>query len=105
MPYGCAASSAGIIFQYPRKEGTIKNPARCLMISEKGAGGGHMYILQNQYYCMRDDHSNGGNIAFADGHVAWSRFELGNIGHGWTAANASYGLAHPPWDLFGNWND
>jgi prepilin-type N-terminal cleavage/methylation domain-containing protein/prepilin-type processing-associated H-X9-DG protein len=105
MPAGCGASSAGTIFQYPRKQGTIKNPAACMLISEKGAGGGHMYILSNQYYAMRDSHNSGGNIASADGHVTWERFERGNIGHGWTNyASTSYWV-HAPWRSFGNWND
>ena len=105
MPYGCGSSSAGYIFNKPRKQGTITQPTRCLLMSDKGEGGGHMYILSNQYYAMRDTHGGGGNIAYADGHVAWSRFERGNIGHGWrNYHNTSYWV-HAPWATFGHWND
>ncbi len=104
MPAGDAGSPAGTMFSKPIKQSVIRRPSVCLMISEKGAGGGNIYILSGQYYCMRWDHNDGGNIAFADGHVAWTRFELGPIGHGWAAPNTGYGLGHPPWALFGEWN-
>jgi prepilin-type processing-associated H-X9-DG protein len=103
MPAGKSSSVADRIFSVPRSQGSIGKPSVCMMISEKGGGGGDMYILSGQYYCMRDDHSNGGNMAFADGHVEWSRFEKGPIGHGWAAPNAGYGLAHPPWKFIGEW--
>jgi prepilin-type processing-associated H-X9-DG protein/prepilin-type N-terminal cleavage/methylation domain-containing protein len=105
MPCGDGANTtAGTMFAYPVALATIKRVSQCMIMSEKGNGGGNMYIMSGQYYCMRSDHSDGGNIAFADGHVQWSRFELGPIGNGWTAPNAPYGLAHPPWALFGLWN-
>ncbi|MDX9980385.1 MAG: prepilin-type N-terminal cleavage/methylation domain-containing protein [Lentisphaeria bacterium] len=104
MPYGCAASTAGTMFTGPRHDGTIKRPSECLMISEKGAGGGNLYILQNQYYAMRMTHSDGGNIAFADGHVAWYRFQTYPIGHGWNDPDSATYAIHAPWETFGNWN-
>jgi prepilin-type processing-associated H-X9-DG protein len=54
---------------------------------------------------MRDSHNSGGNIASADGHVAWARFERGNIGHGWTSYHSTSYWIHAPWKTFGNWND
>ncbi len=102
MPVG--SSNLGYIFAGPRPEGSIKSPERCMLISEKGAGGGNQYILSNQYYAMRMSHMNGGNIVFADGHVEWARFQHSNIGHGWQAAyNLTYSV-HPPWETFGLWN-
>jgi len=104
MPYGSSSSSAGYIFSGPRTQDSIKRPTECLMLSEKGAGGGDMYILQREYYAMRDTHNDGGNIAFVDGHVKWFKFEKGNIGHGWeNYASTSYWI-HAPWKTFGNWN-
>ncbi|MCK5802305.1 MAG: prepilin-type N-terminal cleavage/methylation domain-containing protein, partial [Lentisphaeria bacterium] len=94
-------SKPDTLLRYPRKQGTISQPAQCMLISEKGGGGGDMYILSSKYYAMRDTHNHGGNIASADGHVAWSRFERGNIGHGWeNYASTSYWV-HAPWSTFG----
>ena len=104
MPHGSNTSSASIIFSGPRKQGTIKRPSSCLMISEKGTGGGNMYILSRTYYAMRDSHNNGGNIASADGHVEYSKFQWGDIGHGWEGAESTSVSCHPPWDAFGRWN-
>ena len=104
MPYGCSASTAGTIFPSPRNDGTIKRPSECLMISEKGAGGGNLYILQNQYYAMRMSHSDGGNVAFVDGHVKWYHFQTSPIGHGWNDPHNSGYAIHAPWETFGNWN-
>jgi len=104
MPYGDNASTAKTMFPAPRAQATITRPSATLMISEKGAGGGELYILSTQYYCMRWDHNAGANIAFADGHVAWSRLEMGPIGHGWSAPSTAHGIGHPPWALFGEWN-
>jgi prepilin-type processing-associated H-X9-DG protein/prepilin-type N-terminal cleavage/methylation domain-containing protein len=106
MPHGTDSSScsAGHIFDVPRAEGTITRPSECLMISEKGAGGGNMYILSRPYYAMRKSHSDGGNIAFADGHVKWYHFEVAPIDHGWeNPYNDAYSI-HAPWATFGNWN-
>ncbi len=104
MPYGCSASTAGTLFPGPRNQGTIKRPSECLMISEKGAGGGNMYILQNQYYAMRDSHNSGGNITFVDGHVQWYHFETTPIQHGWNDPDSATYAIHAPWETFGNWN-
>ena len=103
--YGCDyGMPCNGIFNAARRQGTIKRPTECMLISEKGAGGGNMYILSGQYYCMRDSHSNGGNVASVDGHVKWWPFQAGAIGHGWSAPNTSYPIVHPPWEAFGNWN-
>jgi len=87
---------------YPSSHGILMadlaRPAETLMISEKGAGGGYQYILAYRYYACRDDHNEGGNIAFFDGHVKWHKFEKGPIGHGYTDPpyNDAYAI-HPPW--------
>jgi len=106
MPHGSDSSgcSAGRIFANPRNDGSITRPSECLMISEKGGGGGNMYILSNQYYAMRKSHSDGGNVAFADGHVRWYRFHIYPIGHGWADPHNSGYAIHAPWETFGNWN-
>jgi prepilin-type processing-associated H-X9-DG protein/prepilin-type N-terminal cleavage/methylation domain-containing protein len=111
MPVGDVAPAstvAGTMFNVPRQQATIKRPSDCLMISEKGGGGGNMYILSGQYYAMRSDHNDGGNILFADGHAQWSRFEWGNIivntGGSWPAANSVAYSCHAPWSTFGYWN-
>jgi len=106
MPHGSDSSgcSAGRIFANARSESSIKRPSGCLMISEKGAGGGNLYILSNQYYAMRKSHSDGGNVAFADGHVKWYRFHIYPIGHGWADPHSSGYAIHAPWETFGNWN-
>jgi len=76
-----------------------------MLISEKGAGGGNLYILSGQYYAMRTSHSGGGNIAFADGHVAWYRFRQDDIGHGWASHNSNPAYHwHSPWETIGLWN-
>lgn len=105
MPVGSATcTSVGKIFEVPRVQATIRRPSQCMMISEKGGGGGNMYILSTQYYAQRSEHSDGGNVAFADGHVQWYRFEWGNIGNGWEAANSVGYSCHAPWAAFAYWN-
>ena len=103
MPVGSGASTAGWILNVPRTQDTFKRPSESMLLSEKGGGGGNMYILSNQYYAMRDTHNDGGNVTFVDGHVKWFKFQKGNIGHNWQAyASTSYWI-HAPWEAFGNW--
>ncbi len=74
-------------------------PAQTLMITEKGGGGGYQYLLSNEYYACRDSHNGGGNIAFADGHAKWLKFEHGNIGAPWPDhyAHPAYEVHPPRW--------
>ncbi|MBT3375276.1 MAG: prepilin-type N-terminal cleavage/methylation domain-containing protein [Lentisphaerae bacterium] len=106
--YNCYKIAYGMpahIFGGPRRTPTITNPSACMLISEKGAGGGNLYILSGQYYAMRDSHDHGGNVSFADGHVKWYRFRRDDIGHGWAShnSNPAYHI-HAPWETFGLWN-
>ncbi len=79
----------------------IKRPAEILMITEKGAGGGCQYVLSSQYYACRDQHNEGGNIAFFDGHAKWLKFEHGPIPHpGWEPPYSAAYEIHPPLHTF-----
>jgi len=64
-------------------------PAESLLLTEEGGGGGPMYVLSGQYYACAKPHNDGGNVAFVDGHVKWLKFETGDIGGGWAAANSA----------------
>jgi prepilin-type processing-associated H-X9-DG protein len=105
MPVGTSTGTFGYLFNAPRAQATLRRPSETMMVSEKGGGGGgDMYILSNQYYCMRNSHSDGGNVAYADGHVLWSRFESGPLPNGWQAPDPGYPRVHPPYSTFGYWN-
>jgi len=91
-----------------RRAPRIPNPAQCMLVSEKGGGGGHGYILSWQYYAMRTptqgQHQKGANVSFVDGHVTWYRLLTSPIGKGWRdPANMTSYPYHTPWESFGNW--
>jgi len=75
---------------------SFNQPAKSLLIGEKqGNGGGNQYVLYNGYYEFAMSHFDGGNIAFADGHAKWLKFEEGNLPSPYTACNPGY-CKHPP---------
>ena len=108
MPGGDGASTAGVIWNTTAlRDSVIKNPAQCMLVSEKGGGGGNMYILSRQYYAMRQptqgQHNKGANVSFVDGHVHWYRLLIAPIGHGWRNPHSVGYSYHTPWETFGLW--
>ncbi len=83
----------------PLRTSELRQPAQTIMISEK-YGGNPQYILSGQYYVMRADHNEGGNVAFFDGHAKWLSFEQGPIGAPWPDPDPAYSSWHSPrWTL------
>ncbi len=73
----------------------LVKPAETLMIGEK-YGGNPQYILSNIYYCMRADHNEGSNVAFADGHAKWVRMVHEPLPAPWPGPpSAAHGPMHP----------
>jgi prepilin-type N-terminal cleavage/methylation domain-containing protein/prepilin-type processing-associated H-X9-DG protein len=77
----------------------IESPANLLMLCERYAGN-PAYVLNDQYYNGRDDHNDGANITFFDGHAKWSGMERSNISDPWNPAHNSAYSCHPPEELF-----
>jgi len=109
MPVGDTASvhKSWIWNSVAVKSPVIEHPSQCMLLSEKGSGGGNMYILSWQYYAMRQptqgQHQKGANVAYADGHVSWARLLTSPIGLGWRdPASVGYSY-HTPWETFGFW--
>lgn len=69
-------------------------PAETILIGEKAYGNPN-YILSGEYYCLRADHNDGANFAFADGHAKWLNLMQGSIGAPWPEPNAGYASWHP----------
>jgi len=110
MPAGDGLSTAGWIWNTTARRVTvIKNAERCMLVSEKGGGGGGMYILSWRYYAMRQysqgQHKKGANVSFADGHVEWYPLQMTPIGHGWRDPYSVGHSYHTPWESFGLWKD
>jgi len=105
-------ASVSFGFSVQRRLMSLKRPHDSMMLSEKGAGGGPLYILSSIYYCMRQDtqgqHNQGANSVYADGHVKWWRLYLGPIEHGFSAPfnypTVTWSAWHTPWESFGLWN-
>lgn len=93
------------LFSVPKNEVQIPNMSKCVLLSEKGNGGGTPYILNGQYYAMWGEHNNGANAGYADGHVQWWKVQVGDIGHGWPAANSTAYATHLVYEAFGEWNN
>ena len=106
---GAGASTCGYVLSGPKRTVTIPNPAQCMMFSEKGGGGGNMYLLSNQYYAMRQltqgQHQKGANVVYVDGHMKWWPLRANPIGHGWPAPHNFAYSWHVPWEAFGHWKD
>jgi prepilin-type N-terminal cleavage/methylation domain-containing protein/prepilin-type processing-associated H-X9-DG protein len=103
----CAYDSTGAVIVYFATSNwdgpslaKFTKPAESLMITENGGGGGDQYMLSYEYYAAARPHFDGGNIAFADGHVKYRMFNKGNIPGAWPAAyNAAYSI-YPPVETF-----
>jgi len=106
---GSGTSSCGYVFSGARNLMTIRRPTDTMMFSEKGGGGGNLYLLSNIYYAMRThdqgQHNGGCNAVYVDGHVKWYRMYAGPIGYGWqNPYNHPSHIWHLPWEAFGLWN-
>ncbi|MEA3400883.1 MAG: prepilin-type N-terminal cleavage/methylation domain-containing protein [Armatimonadota bacterium] len=103
LPRHGADPSGGRVSMFGRPTlAEFRRPAQTLMITEKGAGGGCQYLLHHKYYACRDDHNDGMNLAFIDGHAKWLRAEHGPIPHpGWEPPHSSSYEVHPPlWTFY-----
>ena len=89
------------LYNAPQAIGKFVKPSETILITEKGAGGGPRYVMSSQYYACRASHNDGANVAFVDGHCKWFKFEVGNLGHGWPAANSAAYAVHPPDTIVG----
>lgn len=73
----------------------LVKPSETIMIGEK-YGGNPQYILSSIYYCMRDDHNEGSNVAFTDGHAKWVKMIHEPIGDPWPGPpSTAHGPMHP----------
>ncbi len=111
LPY-YASNTSGVLVEYFVNKNpalaSFQQPSQSLMISEKGSGGGHQYILGGAYYAMKAAHFDGGNIAYVDGHVKWLKFSQDDLGAPFPACDAAYKAAykdycvHPPAETISN---
>ena len=103
-PYGSPAKKV-YYMNLHRNLGEIKRPAEFMLNSERGTGGGQMYIFAYQYYAMAEPHNSGksANVLYCDGHVLTNGpVHTGNIGRGWEdAASADYNK-FLEWSLWGD---
>ena len=86
-----------------RNLGEIKRPTEFMLNSERGNGGGQMYIFAYQYYAMAAPHNSGksANVLYCDGHVLTNGpVHTGNIGRGWEDAASGYNK-FLEWSLWG----
>jgi len=111
LPY-YASNTAGALVNYFVNNSpalaSFQQPSQSLMISEKGNGGGHQYILGGAYYAMKAAHFDGGNIAYVDGHVKWLKFSQNDMGAPFAPCDAASKAAyvdycvHPPAETISN---
>ena len=101
-PYASAAKGVSYMNDH-RSLGVIKRPTEFVVTGERGAGGGNMYILCNQYYAMAMPHNKSSNVLYCDGHVLTNaKMHEGSIGRGWEEpANTNYNK-FLEWSLWGD---
>ena len=101
-PYGSPAKQY-YYMNLHRNLGQIKRPTEFMLNSERGNGGGQMYIFAYNYYAMAAPHNSGksANVLYCDGHVLTNGpVHTGNIGRGWEDASAGYDK-FLEWSLWG----
>ena len=105
-PYGSPAKQY-YYMNLHRNLGQIKRPTEFMLNSERGNGGGQMYILCNQYYAMAAPHNSKktANVLYCDGHVLTNGLcHPGNIGRGWENAH-SWSQETNMWLEWSLWGD
>jgi prepilin-type N-terminal cleavage/methylation domain-containing protein/prepilin-type processing-associated H-X9-DG protein len=98
MPSAAIDTSGNYVDFFANRSVTLAElvkPAETILLGEKW-GGNPQYILSGIYYCMRDTHNEGSNIAFADGHSKWLMMVDEPLPAPWPGPpSAAHGPMHP----------